>query len=692
MAEGEGSRAGWSAGWAAVTALAGGIGGTLWNSVVTTGPRILIVPACVLSVIALASLYLCFAVLGGWWPARRLGSEALFATRTEHDARIQQHDDDLAFRIQDGCLVLPNGDLPVVSDIKDPVVLGVHRAVPVAVSGGRTDSGKPAEEYAPAYISRDFEAELRNRLTAGGFVLLVGDSTAGKSRAAFEAMTEMFPGHLLIRPKNREAIAVAVTRAAKAQQSVLWLDDLEGYLGTGGLTATQLDRLVIGDGHDYVIIATLRTAERARITTGGLLSDDAASRALRDARQVLDQATTIRVDRMFTGSELERAQSYAPDPRVADALAHSGTYGIAEYLAAGPELLEAWEDARNSVAGPNARGAALVAAAIDIRRAGQTSPVARAVLEAIHKLYLAGPAYALTRPEPLDEAWEWATRQRTTTALLRPVAGDGVEAGDRVEVFDYLVDTIQRRSPPEDQVPEPVVRAAIDSCDPADKDSLGATASRQGRNELAEYAYRRAWQAKASNPDFGAENPSTLTSRSYLANVLVDLGRLKEAEDEHRAVLEARIRTLGADNPSTLTSRANLASIWIEQGRSEEAEAELRAVLEAEVQRLGDKHPSTLISRLNLGKALANLGRHQEAMTEYRTVLQLTAEAMAERPDTPANREDLERVEVYLKVQEGLAGVVRMTEAVLPAVEELAALARRIQEALDEIDTEPDTE
>jgi tetratricopeptide (TPR) repeat protein len=597
---------------------------------------------------------------------------------------------DPAFTTQGGCLMLANGDLPVVSDINDPVVLGVHRAAPVAVSEGRADDGEPAGEQAPAYIARDFDAELRKRLAVGGFVLLVGDSTAGKSRAAFEAMTAMFPDYSLIRPMNREAAAAAVTRAAEARQSVLWLDDLEAYLGPGGLTATQLSRLVIRESHDHVIIATLRTAERARITTDTMLRDDSASRALQDTRQLLDLATSIWVPRIFTGSELTRARSYASDPRVADALAHSGTYGIAEYLAAGPELLDAWDDARNSAAGPNARGAALVAAAIDIRCAGHTSPIPRTLLEATHELYLADPAHAVSPREPLDDAWKWATRQHTTTALLRPVAGDGTQADDRVEVFDYLVDTIQRRTPPDDQVPERVVRAAIDSGDPADKDSLGATANLQGRNELAEYAFRRAWQAKACSPDFGAEDPSTLTSRANLANVLADLGRLEEAEAEHRAVLEVRVRVLGADDLSTLTSRNNLASVWIDQGRSEEAEAELRAVLEVYVARLGDKDPRTLTTRNNLARALGNLGRNLEAVNEYRAVIEITIQVLEERPDTPANRADLARARAGLSAVKDWGEVVRTNEALKPALDELIARARQIQK--DWADTKADTD
>ena len=97
-------------------------------------------------------------------------------------------------------------------------------------------------------------------------MLLVGDSAAGKTRAAFEAMAATLPGHLLVCPSGRDAVAVAVTRAAQARRCVLWLDDLERYLGSGGLTAAQVGRLIIGNDHHRVIIATLRAAEEARLT------------------------------------------------------------------------------------------------------------------------------------------------------------------------------------------------------------------------------------------------------------------------------------------------------------------------------------------------------------------------------------------------------------------------------------------
>ena len=45
--------------------------------------------------------------------------------RRQHEPRDEQQ-----FRIQDGCLVLADGQLPAVRDITDPVRLGMHQAAP----------------------------------------------------------------------------------------------------------------------------------------------------------------------------------------------------------------------------------------------------------------------------------------------------------------------------------------------------------------------------------------------------------------------------------------------------------------------------------------------------------------------------------------------------------------------------------
>ncbi len=215
-------------------------------------------------------------------------------------------------------------------------------------------------------------------------------------------------------------------------------------------------------------------------------------------------------------------------------------------------------------------------------------------------------------------------------------------ASDRVEVFDYLVDTVQRRTAPGAHVPERVVRAAVDASGPAEATSLADAARAQGRYSLAEYGYRHAYRARGADPGLSAEHPDTLTSRSNVALVLWDLGRHEEAEAEHGAVLEARTRTLGAEHPDTLTSWSNLALARWNLRRLEEPEAEHRAVLEARTRTLGAEHPDTLTSQANLAAVLHDLGRLEEAEAEHRAVLASRTRTLgAEHPDTMASRSGL---------------------------------------------------
>ncbi|WP_326825844.1 tetratricopeptide repeat protein [Streptosporangium sp. NBC_01756] len=154
---------------------------------------------------------------------------------------------------------------------------------------------------------------------------------------------------------------------------------------------------------------------------------------------------------------------------------------------------------------------------------------------------------------------------------------------------------------------------------------------------------------------WGKEHPDTLTTRNNLALVLQGLGRLQEAEAEHRAVLGIRRRVLGEEHPDTLAGRNNLASALQELGRLQEAEAEHRAVLGIRRRVLGEEHPDTLISRHNLASVLQGLGRLEEAEAEGRAVWQASRQVLGEEhPDTLASRGNLALV---------LQGLGRLEEA-----------------------------
>ncbi|WP_225793641.1 tetratricopeptide repeat protein [Streptomyces aculeolatus] len=528
----------------------------------------------------------------------------------ERYKRVAQQRDEHALLLRDGCLVLSTGRLPKVTQAKDPLQLGVHPAFTGGLVPGRI----------PAYVGRDIDAELRERLAAGGFVLLIGDSTAGKSRAAYEAMRAVLPHHVLIAPRDRAALPAALARAAEMKRCVLWLSDLEKYLGAEGLTRTGVARVVAGEGHHRVILATLRAAEQARLVDAGTEPDEAGRTAFNEARETLEQAESLRLDRIFSAAERDRARAHDRDPRIADALAHADDYGIAECMAAGPDLLRDWQDAWSPNTDPAApthpRAAALIAAAIDIRRAGYTSPVSRRILRAVHEHYLNTRGGARLRPEPLTDAWEWATRsRRATTALLQP------EEDDCVRVFDYLADAVQRRSAPDDHVPEHVVRTVMTDCDAQDAHAIAMTAHAQGRYGLAEAGWRTVLQILESA---GGENDSMiLPSRSNLALTLRRLGRLDEAEEEGRVVRDVTTRVMGEEHPDTLACRGHYAASLAALGRLEEAEREFRAVLEIQTRVLGAEHPGSLNSRGNFTTVLAGLGRLEEAEAELRVLLEI---------------------------------------------------------------------
>lgn len=100
-------------------------------------------------------------------------AEVAFPTWQARFERESALRDEQARAIREGCFTLPSGKLPQVRQLSDPLAWGVH---PTAASSG--------SDVVP-FVPRDVDEELRAQLTKNAFVLVVGDSTAGKSRCAF---------------------------------------------------------------------------------------------------------------------------------------------------------------------------------------------------------------------------------------------------------------------------------------------------------------------------------------------------------------------------------------------------------------------------------------------------------------------------------------------------------------------------
>jgi len=391
------------------------------------------------------------------------------------------------------CLVnARTGWLPRIGGLRDPLALGVHPAVDVPAN-----NQPPARlsNRVPPYVPRDVDDELDAALVRGGFVLLVGDSTAGKSRAAYEAMRRRLPDRWLLIPSVRDrdgrpALRALLDAGLSTRDLVIWLDDLERYLGVDGLDLELLGRLLGDGGRRVVVLATMRLPEYA--AQGGAPHPDRTStdQIMGRAGEKLLDLVDVRIDlpRMATRNERERAQQQAQkDPRIADALAHADRYGLAEYLAAGPKLLTEWEHAWEISDDPVLMaGAALVAAAVDCRRTGWNEPVPASLLKELATGYLDEIQLGRLIPEALERGLAWAAHPRYGASALLTRRVD-----DRYLAFDYLVDT-RERDAGAPTVPEQVWKRVIETADPRQVTQIAFRAELTGQWELGLLGFYRA--------------------------------------------------------------------------------------------------------------------------------------------------------------------------------------------------------
>ncbi|TQL21169.1 tetratricopeptide repeat protein [Streptomyces sp. SLBN-134] len=360
-----------------------------------------------------------------------------------------------------------------VSDVS-AIELGVHHA----------DSG--AEGDLPPYVKRQIDDELRRRISrianTGEVVLIVGDSTAGKTRAAFEALTECYAGDRVFSPFDGPDLVTALPSLLETERTcVLWLDNLERYIGPDGLTPPVLGLL---RRSRVPVISTMRAEQYRRFVPSPTQFTSSREDERTDlGRRILEQISPLVLPRLWNHEEIQRARQ-VEDTRIAGAVAFSTHYGIAEYLAAGPRLYQEWILSWGP--GANPRGAALVAAAVDCVRAGVTNSVTRDLLERMHEKYLARVGGAMLRPETIEEAFEWATCLRFgVTSLLMPAERSG-----RFRVFDYIADEFMRSNASQ-EIPHSSWREVLSFAKEENSTYLvGLAASRHGATEIAEEAWR----------------------------------------------------------------------------------------------------------------------------------------------------------------------------------------------------------
>ncbi len=315
--------------------------------------------------------------------------------------------------------------------------LGVHAAISLP---GVLD------EVPPEYVTRDTDTDehgVRARVAAaarpGGFVLLTGGSSVGKTRCAAEAVKTLLPDWWLIHPAG--PAEVATLAAAPPARTVVWLDELQRYLdGEHGLAGGTIRALLNAPG-PVVIVATLwpdRYAAYSAVPAPGQADPHARE------REVLDLAALARISPQFSTAEQGRARDAATrDPRLAAAVKAEG-YGLTQTLAAAPQLVARWEDAQET----NPYAWAVLTAALDAARLGARAPLTPDFLRAAAPGYCTPTQQARAPANWFEQALAYATEElRGAAAALTP-AGTGMGQVDGYIVADYLLQhaTRQRRA------------------------------------------------------------------------------------------------------------------------------------------------------------------------------------------------------------------------------------------------------
>jgi hypothetical protein len=288
-----------------------------------------------------------------------------------------------------------------------------------------------------------------------------------------------------------------------------------------------------------VIIGTIWPELYTAYTTS--LGPGAADPHARE-RQVLDLADVVRIGAQFSPAEQARARAAAArDPRLQVTLGAAG-YGLTQTLAAAPQLVARWEDART--AAPYAW--AVLTAVLDTARLGARAPLNADLLRAAAPGYCTSQQQAEAPDNWFEQAMAYATTKlHGAVAALSP-AGAGMRQVAGYAAADYLIQHAirERRSA---RVPASTWDAILSHLrDPADTARVADSASNRLLYRYAIPLYRHA--ADAGDGD----------AARRLAGLLAARGDLDEAEQILRARADAGDRSAAYQLAEMLAGRGDL--------------------------------------------------------------------------------------------------------------------------------------
>jgi hypothetical protein len=354
-----------------------------------------------------------------------------------------------------------SGRVPRVDEVDPYGIVGVSRPR----SGG---SGPP-----PPYVARHADEPLDEALRQRRRVLVIGESKAGASRSAFEAVRRVFPRSKLLVPAGTSRTLATLVRdppfALGPDPPVLWLDDLDRYLGDATGFDDALLAWLLGNDGRMAVVGTMNLQR---------CSDLLATRTelTRTHRLLLEHAGRVILPSELSPEERAEAERLYPDE------AHGR--GLGEELAGAPELEEEYD--AGMVLAPV--GWALVQAAVDWRRAGMLRAIPEADLRLLCTQYLdqlVGPA---PMDKQLDNGLMWACRQ------MAPLLSVSTRGRQRwLRVARHLVAYADRHpARPMREIPSGAWDLVVARSSPEEAVRVGFTAYVRGTRGAAEAAWSSA--------------------------------------------------------------------------------------------------------------------------------------------------------------------------------------------------------
>ncbi|MEV4614191.1 sel1 repeat family protein [Kitasatospora sp. NPDC049258] len=430
-----------------------------------------------------------------------------------------------------------------------PKQLGVHPAIP-----GLLSDRIAGNFVLPAYVEREHDRVLRQRLAvvASGaetaLVVVRGESCTGKTRTAFEAVRACFPAWDLVFPKTPESLLAILAADVLTSGTVLWLNEAQNYLtGTAGEAAAAALRTQLERPGPVAIVMTLWPVHYRQLTA----TPSPGQEHRPNVRALLGSHLPVHVPDAFSTQAMNDLSARSKtDASLAAAEKASRSGAVAQTLAAGPELVDHYEQAGTA---PACFGKAIITAAMDARRLGGGSLVSARFLETAAIGYLTQDQRREARPGWFADALDYARFKVKGVVAALDNAPDPEAMGALPDMFclaDYLdrhARTARYYSCPPASFWSASQRHAVTA---AELQSLGGAARARGRYRTADGLYRKAI-------DLGRSS-----ARMELGWLRQELGDSEGAERLHR-------HAVGTGN---IVALADLAMLRERAGDQDEAE------------------------------------------------------------------------------------------------------------------------